>query len=138
MALLANLQIGDNVNKRYAQSYLVTDVTCHVCRRHNKYLPDSRTCCERLEITVITPGKQDLSLIEWYTKRSSLSGRIVVELSDSGPGGTVQTHEIYFNDALCFKLSEEYHIDQASHRILSLAFEASEMTIDDVNFKCQL
>lgn len=135
---MANLQIGDNDNKRYAKSYLVTEVNCHVCRRHNKYLPDSKTCCERLEITVVTPGKQDLTLIEWYANQSSLSGRITVELSDSGPGGTVQTREIYFNDAVCFRLSEEYHIDQLSRRILTLAFEASEMTIDGVNFKCQL
>lgn len=136
MALLANLQIGDNDNKRYARSYLVTDVICHVYRRHNKYLPDSKSQCERLEITVVTPGKQDLTLIEWYARQTTLSGRIVVELSNSGAGGVVQTREIYFNDAICFKLSEEYHIDQARRRILSLAFEAAELTINDINFKC--
>ncbi len=137
MALLANLQIGDNDSKRYAQNYLVTEVHSHVFRRHNKYLPDSGSHCERLEITVVTPGKQDMTLIEWYTRQTSLSGRIVVELSGNGQGNTEQTHEILFNNAFCFRLSEAYHIDQSRRRMLSLAFEAEEMIIDGITFKCE-
>ncbi len=137
MALLANLQIGDNNTKRYAKTYLLTEVHSHVTRRHNRFLPDSPSRCERLDITVITPGKQDLTLIEWYTRQTSLSGRIVVELSDPGQGGAAQTREIYFNDAVCFKLNEEYHIDKTKRRVLSLAFEANELIIDDVVFNCE-
>ncbi len=135
MALLANLQIGDNDTRRYAKSYLVTEVRCHVYRRHNKYLPDGPSRCERLEVTVVTPGKQDLTLIEWYVKQSSLSGRIVVEMSNS-QSSSDQPREIYFNDATCFKLEENYNIDQSSRRVLTLAFEADELTIDDIKFKC--
>ncbi len=137
MALLANLQIGDNVSKRYAKTYLLTEVHSHVYRTHNRFLPDSHSRCEHLDISVVIPGKQDLTLIEWYTKQTCLSGRIVVELTDSGQGGSVQTREIYFNDAMCFSLSEEYHIDQLKRRILTLAFEAGELTIDDVTFNSE-
>ncbi len=137
MALLANLQIGDNDTKRYAKTYLLNEVHSHVTRRHNRFLPDSPSRCESLDITVITPGKQDLTLIEWYTRQTTLSGRIVVELSDPAQGGVAQTHEIYFNDAVCFKLNEEYHNDQPKRRVLSLAFEAQELIIDDVLFNCE-
>ncbi len=137
MALLANLQIGDNVTKRYAKTYLLTEVHSHVNRSHNRFLPDSHPRCEHLDIEVVVPGKQDLTLIEWYTKQISLSGRIVVELTDPGQGGSVQTREIYFNDARCFSLQEEYHIDQSRRRVLTLAFEASELTIDDVTFNSE-
>lgn len=134
MALLASLQLGDNDNKRYTKEYLVTEVKCHLVRPHNLYYADSKPRCERLELTVIAPGKEDLTLVDWYINQTSMSGRVVVSLSNEAKLGVGDTKEILFEDAMCFSLAESYDIE-AGRRIMILSVIPGILTIDNVKFK---
>ena len=135
MSLTARLQFGDNASGRYSKEYLVTDFKCHVFRRHNEARPDGTPKCESIELTVVVPGRDDLNLTEWYVHRSTMSGRILVELSTPEQNQPSQWKEVLFEDGLCYALSEEYHIDKRMRRSLRLSVVASEITIDSVVFK---
>lgn len=134
MALLASLQLGDNENKRYTKEYLVSEVKCHVVRPHNLFYADSKPRCERLELTVIAPGKEDLTLVEWYINQTSISGRVVISLSNEAKLGVGDTKEILFEDGMCFRLAESYDID-AGRRTMILSVIPDSLTIDNVEFK---
>lgn len=122
MALIASLQFGDNESKLYWQSYTVCDVRCHTMRPHTRYVPDGDARCERIEVTVVAPGKQDLTLVEWYVNRSAMSGRVVIEVPSEPKFGTSTEKEILFENAVCFRLSEKYHIGGGYRRLLTLSF----------------
>lgn len=134
MALIASLQLGDNDNKLYPKEYLVNQVKCHVVRPHNLFYADSKPRCERLELTVIAPGKEDLTLVEWYISQEPLSGRVVVSLSNEAKLGIGDSKEIYFEDGVCFQLAENYDID-AGRRTMTLSIATETLTIDHVTFK---
>ena len=134
MALIASLQFGDNESKRYSSTYTVCDVKCHMQRHHNAFQPDGHTQCERVDITVVAPGKEDLTLIEWYIKRLSMSGRVVIEMSGDANISVPASKEILFEDAVCFRMAEDYHIDNNRRRLLTLSFEADTLTLDNIVF----
>ena len=134
MALLASLQFGDNDNKRYSKEYLVSDVRCHIQRQHNRFYADSNAKCERLEVTVVAPGKDDLTLIDWYVSQSLMTGRVVIAMSNDVKLDVSDSKEILFEDATCFGLNERYDI-AGGRRIMTLSIAASAMTIDHVEFK---
>ena len=134
MALIASLQLGDNDHKLYPKEYLVSQVKCHLVRPHNRYYADSEPRCERLELTVIAPGKEDLTLIDWYIHQSPMSGRVVVSLSNEAKLGVGDSKEIYFEDGICFRLAENYDIE-AGRRTMTLSIATDTMTIDNVEFK---
>ena len=134
MALIASLQLGDNDNKRYTKEYLVSRVRCHVVRPHNSFYADGKARCERLELTVIAPGKEDLTLVEWYISQSAMSGRVVIALSNEAKLGVDDTKEILFDDGICFRLAENYDIE-AGRRTMILSITTQSLTIDNVKFK---
>jgi hypothetical protein len=134
MALTARLQIGDNNARRYTRDYLVIDLKCHIMRRHNEVRPDSDARCERIELTVIAPGRDDLSLYEWYVTGSSYNGRVLVDLSGSGINGHDEQKEIRFEDAVCFAIAEDYSNKGERRRELRLSFVAEQVIIDDHTF----
>ena len=134
MALLASLQFGDNNNKRYSKEYLVSDVRCHIQRQHNRFYADSNAKCERLEVTVVAPGKDDLTLIDWYVSQSLMTGRVVIAMSNEVKLDASDSKEILFEDATCFGLKEHYDIT-GGRRMMTLSIAASAMTIDHVEFK---
>ena len=134
MALIASLQLGDNCNKLYPKEYLVNQARCHVVRPHNLFYSDSKPRCERLELTVIAPGKEDLTLLEWYISQEPMSGRVVVSLSNEAKLGVDDAKEIYFEDGICFRLAENYDID-AGRRTMTLSITTNTLTIDNVVFK---
>ena len=111
MALIASIQFGDNESKLYSRSYNVSNVKCSVMRPSSRYTPEGPTRCERIDITVIAPGKTDLTLLEGSTEKA-----------------------IYFENAVCFELSEDYHIDDNRRRLLNLSFNAEVLTMDNVVF----
>ena len=125
MALLAALEFGDNNIGRYSKSYLVSDCRFVFHRPYNSYRPEGMARCDRLELEVIAPGKNDLNLFDWYDKQGVQSGRIVISLAA----------EVYFEDAKCFSLSENYDINTSRRRTLKLAIEAETITVDDVVFQ---
>jgi len=134
MALLARLQFGDNEAQRYPQEYLVTDFRCHFTRHHNQFHPDSDARCERVELTVVAPGKEDLTLQEWYITQSAMTGRVVVELTTIKASDVVTPKMLIFEDAYCFSLSEEYHINKNTRRTLKLSIIAEKIDVNDVHF----
>ena len=134
MALIASLQLGDNENRIYPKEYLVNQVKCHVVRPHNLYYADSKPRCERLEVTVIAPGKEDLTLLDWYISQEPMSGRVIVSLSNEAKLGVGDSKEIYFEDGICFRLAEDYNID-AGRRTMTLSIATEALTIDNVEFK---
>ena len=96
--------------------------------------PDSDAMFERMDLTVIAPGRQDLNLYEWYANGESQNGRILIELSSQTPNGMDEWKQVLFEDALCFALSENYSIDNRRRRELTLSVMAQRVTIDDVTF----
>ena len=134
MALIATLEFGNNSIRRYFKSYLVADCNLVCERSYSEFQPDSAARCERVEVSVVAPGKDDLNLFEWYASQNPLSGRIVISLSPTGKSDTPDEQVIYFEDAKCFSLSEYYDIDSSSRRILRLGIMAEMIQLDDINF----
>ena len=134
MALTARLQFGDNTAHRYSREYLVTDFKCHVIRSNNEWRPDDNPHCDRLELSVVAPGREDLNLFEWYVGRSSMSGRILIELSAPAQSQGSEMKEVLFENGLCYALSEEYHIDKDLLRVLRLSIAVDQLTVDTVPF----
>ena len=132
MALLAVLEFGDNSLKRYSKQYLVADSRFLFARPYNGFCPEGATRCERVEVTVVAPGRDDLSLFEWFSGQDVMSGRIIVSLSNDGKLNEDDAQVLYFEEAKCFSLSEVYDIDNSRRRLLKLAIGAEKMEIDDV------
>jgi len=135
MALTAVLEFGDNSIKRYSKQYLVSD--CHYVfkRSHNSFAPKEAARCERVEVKVVAPGRNDLTLFEWFSGQGMQSGRILISLANDGKLSEADTQILYFEDAKCFSLKESYDIDVSRRRLLTLAIGAEKMEIDNVTFK---
>ena len=73
MALIARLQFGDNRANLYSKEYLVMDCHLHFTRHHNHFRPDTDARCEKVEVVVVAPGREDLNLYEWYIDKGSQS-----------------------------------------------------------------
>ena len=134
MALTARLQFGDNESKAYPKEYLVADCHCHFVRHHNQFHPDADARCERVEVIVVAPGKENLNLFDWYISGNPLSGRLLFDLSSMHGGEFTSAKELLFEDAYCFSLAEDYHVDTSNRRCLKLSFMAEKMIVNDVEY----
>ena len=133
MALTAVLEFGDNSIKRYSKSYMIADCQFVFERPCNQYAPEGVAKCERIELEVIAPGREDLGLYEWYSAQSVQNGRLTIDINNGGTGDTdVQT--LYFEEARCFSLSEYYDISTSRRRMIKLAIIAEEVSLDDIRF----
>lgn len=135
MALTAILQFGSNTTKRYYKQYMVSD--CHFVheRKYSKSCPVGSASCERLEVSIVCPGRDDLEMYEWYDSQNTQEGRIVITTTSVKASDGDSEHIVYFDNAHCFSLSEHYDISVARRRILKLAIEAETVHVDDVTFK---
>lgn len=136
MALTAVLEFGDNSIKRYSKRYLVTDCRLLFARPFNGFSPEGSARCERVEVKVIAPGKDDHSLIEWFSSQTVQNGRLVISLTNEGGQSDADTQVLYFEDAVCFSLSEFYDINSSRRRLLKLAISAQTLEIDGVSLHC--
>lgn len=134
MALLARLQFGDNMTGHYSKEYLVMDCHLHFSRHHNHFRPDTDARCEQVELVVVAPGKEDLNLYEWYIQNGTMSGRIVFDLQTVTHDNNVEK-VILFEDAYCYAIEEEYHIDVQKRRCLRLSLMADHVEINDTAFE---
>ena len=134
MALIAVLEFGDNNIRRYSKQYLVSDCRLVFDRTYNAFRPDRAARCERVEVVVVAPGKEDLTLFEWFADQSVLDGRITISLGATNDN-SLDSQEIVFEDAVCFALSEMYDIESSKRRLLKLSILASKICIDDVCFE---
>ena len=135
MALTARLQFGDNTVGLYSKEYLVADCHLHFKRHHNHFKPNTDARCETMELVVVAPGREDLNLYEWYIQNSTLSGRLVFDLSDIRGGDFLSSKELLFEDAYCFLLAEDYHIDSSNRRYLKMSFVAETIIVNGVEYK---
>ncbi len=128
MALTATLKIG---NKAYSLVDYKWKMTCP----HNESRPDGMTRCEYLELSVVSPGKADLTLMNWYVSQSSETGSIEVQMDDSG---SPVMKKVLFENALCYAIAETYHIDKYVQRALRLSLAVESLTVDDIEFTAEL
>lgn len=133
MALMARLQFGDNMAGLYSKEYLVMDCHLHFTRHHNHFRPDTDARCEKVELVVVAPGREDLNLYEWYIEKGSQSGRLVFDLQ-SITGSDAEIKFIEFEEAYCYSLAEEYTIDTQKRRCIRLSFVADKITVNDAEF----
>lgn len=129
------MQFGDNRSGHYTSEYLVADCRYKFARRHNNYQPLSGAACDRVELTLVAPGKDDTGLYEWYIDRNYMSGRLLFDLSTMSKNDFSLLRELRFEDAVCFSLSEHYEIGSSSRRLLKLEFTAESFSIDNQAFE---
>ena len=134
MALTAVLEFGDNSIKRYSKQFLVADCRFVFDRSYNDFCPEGDTRCDRMELSVVAPGKEDLTLFEWFANQSVLDGRVVISLGATNDN-SLDSQEIVFEEAVCFALSEMYDIESSKRRLLKLSILANKICIDDVCFE---
>ena len=132
MALTAVLEFGDNSIKRYSKQYLVSDCRLLLARPFNGFSPEGAARCERVEVTVVAPGKDDLGLIEWFSTQGVQNGRLVISLTNEIKDNESDSQILYFEEAKCFSLSEYYDINVSRRRLLKLAIGAETLEIDGV------
>ena len=135
MAFSAVLEIGDNDTKRYNKQYLLTDFRLVLSRAYN-IVPEGATSCERLELTMVSADKSDLFFFEWFLRSNAITGRIIISLTGDVNDSTSENQEIYFEDATCFSLTENYDIDSSRRRSLKLALVSDKISIEDLTFNC--
>jgi hypothetical protein len=134
MALTAVLEFGDNNIRRYSKQFMVADCRFVFDRSYNDFCPEGDTRCERMELFVVAPGKDDLTLFEWFADQSVFDGRVVISLGAANDS-SLDSQEIVFEEAVCFALSEMYDIESSKRRLLKLSILANKICIDDVCFE---
>jgi hypothetical protein len=134
MALIAAIEFGDNDIKRYSKQYLVSDCQFAFSKKFNEFRPEGLAHCEKAEVVVVAPGKNDLTLFDWYSSGGVQSGRILISLSTESKTDTDDAQVIYFEDARCISFSERYDIDSSRRRLLHIGIKAEKMTVDNVVF----
>ena len=133
MALMARLHFGDNSAGLYSKEYLVMDCHLHFTRHHNHFRPDTDARCEKVEVVVVAPGREDLNLYEWYIQNGSQSGRLIFDLQ-SITGNDTEMKFLEFEDAYCYSFAEEYRIDAQKRRCIKLSFVADKIKINDTEY----
>jgi len=85
-------------------------------------------------LVVDAPGKEDLALYEWYIGNGTQSGRILFDGVNTQDGQNTASF-LAFEDAYCYSIEEEYHINIRSRRCLRLSIVTEKIVIHDVEFK---
>ena len=135
MSLLKKLQIGNNEIGKYTNDYLLMDYKCHTCRHCNELRPDADKFCERIDMTIVAPGREDISLYQWFISQDAESGRIHIELPPSA-SQKGETKDILFENAMNYSIEEEFHFNTDKVRKLRLSIVAEQETIDGVTINC--
>jgi hypothetical protein len=131
MAFSSKLQFGD---KNSDHVYNVADCHLHFMRHYNHFRPDTDARCEKVEVVVEAPGKNDLRLQEWFINNEPQNGRVIFDI----PSKTAETSSektVEFEGAYCYSLEEVYHINIQRRRFFRLAIVADKITINQTEFK---
>jgi len=137
MALSAKLKFGDNSIGRYSKEYEVADCRILFDRPYNGHRPEGAARCQRVEVVLPSPGKDDNTLFEWFATRGVQTGCIEMSLPGESLTDDGQTQVLEFEDALCFSLAEHYDIGDSRRRMLRLGIMADRFSIDNVMFQHQ-
>lgn len=135
MNVVTHIQFGDNQSALYDKTYLVVECKTHLTRPYAGHSPEAAPRCERIEVTLVAPGKDCLDLYEWYLDNSYRSGRVVFTIVDvrNTKSETVE-HSIVFEDAQCFALSEKYDKKTQERRQLTLCITPQVCEVEGVRF----
>jgi hypothetical protein len=131
MAFSSKLQFGD---KNSDHVYNVADCHLHFMRHYNHFRPDTDARCEKVEVVVEAPGKNDLRLQEWFINNEPQNGRVIFDI----PSKTAETSSektVEFEGAYCYSLEEVYHINIQRRRFFRLAIVADKITVNQTEFK---
>lgn len=135
MALSARLEIGEGINKDYHHSaYNLIDCRCHFAREYNHDLPQTDAKCESIEVTLVSPDKDDLSLYDWYIRQYAQNCRLVFSFTKGNEKVAEETKLIKLEGAKCFGISEEYSIASGNRKLLKLKIMASEVQVNEIKF----
>ena len=88
--------------------------------------------CERIELSVIAPGVNDMTIYDWFIQQTTIDGCLAIELPAVVNDGNAQYKKILFEGASCFSLEENYEIGKNQRRLLKLGMIANSVTIDGV------
>ncbi|WP_300813273.1 type VI secretion system tube protein TssD [uncultured Bacteroides sp.] len=135
MSLSARLYIGDNLSSNYTKEYQVTQCEVKVARNHNLYRPDGNPRCSVANISLIAPDKDDLELFQWYIDQTSLSGKIVVDLTNQSAKYDITERTFKFEEAECFSIAEVYDINGTNRHLLKLGIMMKVVEIDEIPFQ---
>lgn len=135
MKVQAKLEIGNNYAKMFSRNYNVVNLFCHYSRQANSTRPDTDARCECIDITLVAPTMDDLSLYSWYISGESLCGRVKFDLN--GELGAIISDEgdLVFEDAYCFAIEEDYDIDRPMRRTVKLSIVAEKLTFEGATFE---
>ena len=131
MSLFADLYIGDNASGNYTKTYQVVQCQLKVARKYDAYMPDSDPRCDQVFLSVIAPSQNDLELFEWYIDQSSLSGKIVIDLSNQSAKYDITERTFKFENAKCFSIAESYDINETNRHQLKLGIMMEKLEIDE-------
>lgn len=137
MAISSLLQFGEkNAEDKWqiSKQYNVADCHLHFMRHYNHFRPDTDARCEKVEVVVEAPGKDDLTLVGWYVNNEVYDGRILFDLPSKTSESSMQKL-VVFMGARCFSLEEEYHINTRRRRYYRLLIVAENITVNDTSFK---
>jgi hypothetical protein len=130
MAFSSKLQFGD---KNSDHVYNVADCHLHFMRHYNHFRPDTDARCEKVEVVVEAPGKNDLRLQEWFINNEPQNGRVIFDIpSKTAEASSEKTVE--FEGAYCYSLEEVYHINIQRRRFFRLAIVADKITVNQTEF----
>lgn len=135
MEVQAKLQIGDNSSHIYSKQYNVVNLTCHYKRLTGSSRPNTDALCENIDLTLVAPDMEDLSLYDWYISGGPLNGRVALDLSDGKAKTDGINADLEFEEAYCYAIEEEYKIDGMMLRTVKLSIVASEVTFEGATFK---
>lgn len=134
MTLSVKLQFGDNITKHYNKEYLVVNYHNGIGRMYNAFNPLSTASDRDIQVTIVSPAKEDLSVHDWFATNSVMSGRLVFDIMDvNSPGGSILRH-FYFYDAQCVSLKDSYDTQSSVRRQLTLVFTPAKVKIEDISF----
>jgi len=135
MAMTALLQFGDNDAGYYFSEYDVVRFSCRFTRHHNCSQPDSDPLCDKISVTVVSPGMENHQLLDWYIKRECISGKMVLDISDIGGATSNEDKlELFFEDAVCFSMSDDYDVEQSRRREFTFEFFAAKVNVNKIDF----
>jgi len=134
MALTSVLEFGDNNIRRYSKQFLVADCRMVFSKPYNAFSTTGAARCEHIELVVVAPGRNDLSLFDWFSGNGTEDGRVVMSLTSQNKLGDKDEQVLYFENAQCFSLSEFYDITISRRRLLKLSIVADSIEIDGVKF----
>ncbi|MEE0990843.1 MAG: type VI secretion system tube protein TssD [Paludibacteraceae bacterium] len=134
MSLSATLKIGDNAIGNYDREYNVVGCQYKFSCGYNYRLPDTDAKNNSIVITLVSPGKEDLTIYDWYIKRMLLSGQIEFEFPTQTQSQEMKKI-VTFENASCFSMSESYDINGKSLRLIKLELVAEKTIVDTIEFQ---